>query len=70
MTLTAAEKTRIANIEEKVSGVSNLIEGASSKNMLNRLLMLAQERIDRLETRLATANTKLEELIQLAEKLQ
>jgi hypothetical protein len=70
MTLTAAEETRLENAEDTTQQLKHLIDGAGSKNQLNRLLVLCNEEIRKLNARVATLETEVSELLVLARKLQ
>ncbi len=70
MSLTAAEQERITNAENALGELQELIQGAGSKNMLNRLHVLAEEKARRLEERLTTLEAEVQELLGLARKLQ
>jgi cell division protein FtsB len=70
MALTPSEKARMKKAEETLVSLQNLIEGAASTNQLNRLLVLANEEIRRLTERVETLETKVNELLDLAKKLQ
>jgi len=70
MSLTYDEEQRIQNIEKTAQKLSNLIDGAASKNMLNRLLTLCNEENRRLSDKLTAVETELNTLISLVRKLQ
>jgi hypothetical protein len=70
MTLTYSEEQRIKNIEQTTQSLSNLLSGAASKNMLNRLLTLCNEEVRRLSDKATELETKIDELVVLARKLQ
>lgn len=70
MSLTYDEEQRIQNIEQTAQKLSNLMTGAASKNMLNRLLTLCNEENRRLSQKLTEVEAKLDTLITLARKLQ
>lgn len=70
MTLTREEELRIENIEAALIAMQKQINGAASKNNLNRLLVLANSKISTLTTSITTLQTKVEELIELGQKLQ
>lgn len=70
MSLTYGEEQRIQNIEKTTQKLLDLLDGASSKNMLNRLLTLCNEENRRLSTKITDLETKLTTLIALARKLQ
>ena len=70
MTLSPTEKQRLTTVEEKIISITKLLKGVGSKNQLNRLYILAQKTNKDLETRFDTLETKIEELLTLARKLQ
>jgi len=70
MALTALESKRIQDVETLLNQLKTLITGASSKSNLNRLRVLCNEEVRRIEERQATIITRLETLITLCEKLQ
>jgi hypothetical protein len=70
MALTYSEQKRLQNAEETIQELKTLIDGAGSRNMLERLKMLSNEQLRRVESRLTDAEAELEELITLARKLQ
>lgn len=70
MALTRSEAERLKNAEETIQELKTLIDGAASRNMLNKLKMLSNEQLRRVELRLTQIETDLETLIALAQKLQ
>jgi len=70
MTLSPTEKQRLTTVEEKIISITELLKGVGSKNQLNRLYILAQKTNEDLKTRVDTLETKIEELLTLARKLQ
>ena len=70
MTLTNSEETRLRNAERTVQSLKTLIENAGSKNQLNRLLVLAQEEIKRLTTKVDSLEAEQTVLLGLLRKLQ
>lgn len=70
MAFTAADEKRLRSIETIVYRLSVLIEGAGSKNQLNRLLVLAQNQVDKLSTRVDALETQMDEILELARRLQ
>ena len=70
MSLTYNEEQRILELEEAVQSLSRLVEGAASKNMLNRMLSLSNNQIKELSVETTALETKVDQLILLAEKLQ
>jgi hypothetical protein len=70
MALTYEEQVRLKNAEETTQSLKTLIDGASSKNQLKQLLVLCQEQLRRVESRLDTIESDLSELLTLARKLQ
>ena len=70
MALTDDERERLETLEDTVVNLAHLVKGAGSRNQLNRLVVLAQDKIDSLTTRLLQAETKMTELLELVRKLQ
>ena len=70
MSLTYQEELRLSNIEDQVENLANLLAGAASKNMLNRLLTLANKENSKIEDLITTLTTQVAELKVLAQKLQ
>jgi hypothetical protein len=70
MALTNSEQLRLTNAEETAQQLKHLIAGAGSKNQLNRLLVLCNEEIRKLTARVASLETEVQELLELARKLQ
>lgn len=70
MTLSRYEELRIQNIEEQIIVLQKQLRGAASKNQLNRLLVLANEEVRKLTVLNTSLQTKVDELIELTEKLQ
>jgi len=70
MALTAKEEYRVQQLEVLAVQLNQLIKGASSENQLNRLLVLAQDDMDKLKTAQDELDIKVEELLELTRKLQ
>lgn len=70
MSLTAAEEKRIAELETKTVQIGHLVQGTASKNMLNRMLVLAQEEMSGIRTALEGLESQMSTLLALARKLQ
>jgi archaellum component FlaC len=70
MTLSASERARLVAAEETIADLAQLVKGAGSKNQLNRLLILAQEQCRQLSSIVETLETQVQELLELARKLQ
>jgi hypothetical protein len=70
MSLTYQEELKLSNIEDQVENLANLLAGAASKNMLNRLLTLANKENSKIEDLITTLTTQVAELKALAQKLQ
>ena len=70
MTLTYSEETRLRNAERTVQDLKDLIEQAGSKNQLNRLLVLAQEEMKRLTSKVGALESQSTTLLGLLRKLQ
>lgn len=70
MSLTSEEELRIRNIENELDKMLHKLKYAASKNMLNRLHALTEQIKDRMDTRMDEAESQLQELLELARKLQ
>jgi hypothetical protein len=70
MSLTYQEELRLSDIEDQVENLTNLLAGAASKNMLNRLLTLANRENNKIEDLITALTTQVAELKVLAQKLQ
>jgi hypothetical protein len=70
MAMTATERERLETLEDTIKRLASLIRGAGSKNQLNRLLVLAQNTVARLEARVATLETRSNTILDLVRKLQ
>ena len=70
MALTTAEEKRLTEAEYAINQLAQLVKGAGSTNKLNRLLILCQDELRKLNNRLDDIEDKAEELIVLARKLQ
>lgn len=70
MSLNAAELVRLTKVEKNLRYLAEQMEGSGSKNQLNRLLVLAQNELSKVTTRIEAVETKVEELLELARKLQ
>jgi hypothetical protein len=70
MSLTPAEEKRISDIETKTVKIGHLVQGTASKNMLNRMLVLAQQEMGGIRTSLEALETQMSTLLTLARKLQ
>ena len=70
MALTNSEEQRVSEIEDKVTKLGHLVQGASSKNMLNRLLTLCQEQIRDLKDKQTSIESRQTEILEKVNKLQ
>jgi hypothetical protein len=70
MSLTAAEEKRISDLETKTVQIGHLVQGTASKNMLNRMLVLCQQEVANLTTKVEETEAKATTLLTLARKLQ
>lgn len=70
MALTKAQEKRLSNLEVMFAQLNHLIQGAGSKNQLNRLLVLAQEDIRKLDEKVTEVEESMDELLELVRKLQ
>jgi hypothetical protein len=70
MSLTPVEEQRISDLETKTVQIGHLVQGTASKNMLNRMLVLAQEEIGSIRTKQEALETQMSTILALARKLQ
>lgn len=70
MSLTESELEQLATLENRILTLGALLKGASSKNQLNRLYVLNQDIIKKLEEKTTELEAKLKSLITLAQRLQ
>jgi hypothetical protein len=70
MALTDAERRRLERLETGMTQLAKLVKGGGSGNQLNRLLVLAQSQVDELTRIVENLESRMEELLTLAEKLQ
>ena len=70
MALTVDEEARIVEIESTITTIQQVLAGAGSHNMLNRLHVLAQEQVENLKKRVDDLETDMAEVLDLARKLQ
>jgi len=62
MAFTTAEESRIKTIEEAINKVLTWLNGMVSKKQLRQLLLLKQEEIESLKTRVTTLETEVQTL--------
>lgn len=70
MSLTTEELNRIEALETELIEIRRLMNGAASKNMLNRLLTLANQQVSNALEEVTTLETKVDQMIVLLQKLQ
>lgn len=70
MSLTTSEEKRLSEAESTVNQLAKLVQGAGSKNQLNRLLVLCQQEVGELKSMVDELEDKVDELIDLTRKLQ
>ena len=70
MPLTSAELKRLEDLENAVTRLAQLVKGGGSKNQLNRLLILVGSQVDELTQTVEVLESEMENLTELAEKLQ
>lgn len=70
MSLTTEELNRIEALETELIEIRRLMNGAASKNMLNRLLTLANQQVSSALEEVTTLETKVDQMIALLQKLQ
>ena len=70
MALSNAERIRLSNLEKTVQQLAQLVKGGGSKNQLNRLLVLAQDKLTKVEARVAELESQANEILDKVRKLQ
>lgn len=70
MSLTAQEEERLQQVEEYLVKLFKLLDGAGSKNRLNRWYILLSNNIKTLEEKIAEVESDLSDVLELARKLQ
>lgn len=70
MSLTLQEEKRLRKIEEMLNSVLEVLNGAGSENKLNRLYILLDRELKRLERAQDELETKASEILALARKIQ
>lgn len=70
MALTDAELRRLVKLETGMTQLAQLVKGGGSTNQLNRLLVLAGSQVEELTQQVEDLEARMEELLELAEKLQ
>ena len=70
MALTETEAQRLRTLEAATLNLAKLVEGGGSKNQLNRIDVLAQDEIRKLEVRVEAIESKVDTILTLVRKLQ
>lgn len=70
MALTTAEEKRLQAVEENLAKLFKLLDGAGSKNRLNRWYIVLNNQIDKLTTRTGSLESDMATTLELARKLQ
>jgi hypothetical protein len=70
MSLSTTELERLEKVEKEINQLAHLVKGGGSKNQLNRLLVLAQSQVDEMKAVVDDLESRMETLLELAEKLQ
>jgi hypothetical protein len=70
MALTAQEEERLQQVEEYVVKLFKLLDGAGSRNRLNRWYVLLSNMNNTLSEKVTEIETELDEILALARKLQ
>lgn len=65
-----AEQVRITELETQMEELIRLLDGAGSKNQLNRLHVLMSRELERAQTRLTALEASAEEILALVRKAQ
>ena len=70
MAMTPIQEKRLIELEEKQQELFRLLNGAASKNMLNRLYVLINRELEKLENKADENKGILERILELARKVQ
>ena len=70
MALSTVERLRLEAAERTLEQIAVSLRGAGSTNQLNRLLVLAQDQMRKLTTRVEALETTATELLALLRRLQ
>lgn len=70
MALTASEEERLREAEQELVKVNKLLDGAGSKNQLNRLYVLLLREIEELSSAASEIEEKVNEILEYARKAQ
>ncbi len=70
MALSSSERIRLNELEETINQLAQLVKGGGSVNQLNRLLVLAQDKIVKLSDQVTEMEDTVETLLDLVRKLQ
>jgi hypothetical protein len=70
MSITAAEERRLLAAEKKINEIIAAIRGVGSKDQLNRLYIVYDRELDRIETKVDALETEVQKVLELARKVQ
>jgi hypothetical protein len=70
MSLTVTEEKRLREAEETLNSMLQSLEGASSSNKLNRLYILLDRELKRIERAVDSLESRTSEILELARKVQ
>ena len=70
MAMTPLEERKMMELEESLNSLFRLLRGTGSKNMLNRLHVVLSREIEKLETKTDEVQTRVDEILEYARKVQ
>jgi hypothetical protein len=70
MSITAAEERRLLAAEKKINEIIAAIRGVGSKDQLNRLYIVYDRELDRIEAKVDALETEVQKVLELARKVQ
>jgi len=70
MALTGAEEKRLREAEQTLVRINKILDGAASKNQLNRLYVLLLREVEELSNAASEIEEKVNEVLEYARKAQ
>ena len=70
MAMTKLEERKMMELEERMNKLFRLLRGTGSKNMLNRLYVVLNRELEKMENKAAEIETRVEEILEYARKVQ
>ena len=68
--MTVAEERRLRAVEQKINELITVLRGVGSKDQLNRLYVVYDRELDRIESLVTEIETKAQTILELARKVQ